>query len=309
MCQQTARSGGTNALKMLKQGMPEHSQRRVGIALVTAAAVAWSTAPFFTRLLPFDSWTILFWRGLFGGSFIVALLLTTQGRTVFRDIARMGVSGWLVAALSTLGMVAFIPALQLTSVANVAVINAVGPFVAAGLAWLWLRERVRAGTLAASLVAFAGVAIIVGNATAGSDLGGIGLACLMTLAIAAMTVAVRRYKQISMVAAAGMSNFLGSAVSVPFAKAIWATTGPDLLIFAAFGFLQVGMGLTLFVLGSRHLPSGQASLIATLETPLMPFWVWVAFQETPTARALVGGMLVLGAVISDIVADSCSQRT
>ena len=131
----------------------------------------------------------------------------------------------------------------------------------------------------------------------------------MTLAIAAMTVAVRRYKQISMVAAAGMSNFLGSAVSVPFAKAIWATTGPDLLIFAAFGFLQVGMGLTLFVLGSRHLPSGQASLIATLETPLMPFWVWVAFQETPTARALVGGMLVLGAVISDIVADSCSQRT
>jgi len=108
LCQQTARSGGTNALKMLKQGMPEHSQRRVGIALVTAAAVAWSTAPFFTRLLPFDSWTILFWRGLFGGSFIVALLLTTQGRTVFRDIARMGVSGWLVAALSTLGMVAFI---------------------------------------------------------------------------------------------------------------------------------------------------------------------------------------------------------
>ena len=106
---------------MLKQGMPEHSQRRVGIALVTAAAVAWSTAPIFTRLLPFDSWTILFWRGLFGGSFIVALLLTTQGRTVFRDIARMGVSGWLVAALSTLGMVAFIPALQLTSVANVAV--------------------------------------------------------------------------------------------------------------------------------------------------------------------------------------------
>jgi drug/metabolite transporter (DMT)-like permease len=289
--------------------MPEHSQHRMGIALVTAAAVAWSTAPFFTRLVPFDSWTILFWRGLFGGGFIVALLLATQGRTVFGDIARMGGSGWLVAALSTLGMVAFIPALQLTSVANVAVINAAGPFVAAGLAWLWLRERIRVGTLAASLVAFAGVAIIVGNAAAGSDIVGIWLACLMTLAIAGMTVAVRRYKQISMVAAAGMSNFLGSAVSAPFAKAIWATTGPDLLIFAAFGFLQVGMGLTLFVLGSRHLPSGQASLIATLEAPLMPFWVWVAFQETPAVRALVGGTLVLGAVISDIVADSRSQRT
>lgn len=131
----------------------------------------------------------------------------------------------------------------------------------------------------------------------------------MTLATAGMTVAVRRYKQVSMVAAAGMSNFLGSVVSVPFAKAIWVTTGPDLVIFAVFGFLQVGMGLTLFVLGSRHLPSGQASLIATLETPLMPFWVWVAFQEIPSVRALVGGTLVMAAVIADIVTDSRSQRT
>ena len=305
-----------NPIRMLKRGDPKrgsimrgHSQHRMGIALVTAAAVAWSTAPFFTRLLPFDSWTILFWRGLFGGSFIVALLLATQGRTVFGDMVRMGGSGWLVAALSTLGMVAFIPALQLTSVANVAVINATGPFVAAGLAWLWLRETVRVSTIAASLGAFAGVAIIVGNAAAGSDLRGIGLACLMTLAIAGMTVAVRRYKQISMVVAAGMSNFLGSMVSVPFANAIWETTGPDLMIFGMFGFLQVGMGLTLFVLGSRHLPSGQASLIATLETPLMPFWVWVAFQESPSVRALVGGTLVLGAVIADVVAHSRSSHS
>jgi hypothetical protein len=42
-----------------------HSQHRLGVALIVAAAVAWSTAPFFTRLLPFDSWTILFRRGLF----------------------------------------------------------------------------------------------------------------------------------------------------------------------------------------------------------------------------------------------------
>ncbi|MEA2836424.1 MAG: hypothetical protein QOD89_974 [Bradyrhizobium sp.] len=53
--------------------MPEaHHQHRTGIVLVVAAAVAWSTAPLFTRLLHFDSWTILFWRGLFGGGFIAA---------------------------------------------------------------------------------------------------------------------------------------------------------------------------------------------------------------------------------------------
>jgi drug/metabolite transporter (DMT)-like permease len=284
------------------------SQRRTGIALVVAAAVAWSTAAFFTRLLPLDSWTILFWRGLFGGGVIAVVLVLTQGRAGLHDFARMGTRGWLVASLSTLGMVAFIPALQLTSVSNVAIIIATGPFVAAVLAWIWLREAARLRTLLASLAALCGVAIIVGNAHAGSDMLGIGLACLMTLAIAAMTVAVRRHRNTPMVAAAALSNVLGSLVSIPFAHAITSVTATELFILAMFGFFQVGLGLSLFVLGSRLLPSGQASLIATLETPLMPFWIWLAFQEVPTSRALVGGALVMGAVIADIIGDSRAQK-
>src|SRR3954454_16154695 len=102
------------------------AQRRTGIALVVAAAVAWSTAPFFTRLLTFDSWTILFWRGLVGAAMIVAILMMTQGAAGLRDFARMDRTGWLVAALSTVGMVCFIPSLQMTDVSNVAIIIATG---------------------------------------------------------------------------------------------------------------------------------------------------------------------------------------
>jgi drug/metabolite transporter (DMT)-like permease len=284
-----------------------HSQR-AGIALVVAAAVAWSTAPFFTRLLPFDSWTILFWRGLFGGGLIAAILVLTQGRAGLRDLTGMGRNGWLVASLSTLGMVTFIPALQLTSVSNVAIIIATGPFVAAAFAWIWLREAARWQTMLASLAALCGVAIIVGNISASSDIIGIALACLMTVAIAAMTVTVRRHRNTPMVAAAALSNLLGSVVSIPFAHGIASVTGYDLVILAMFGFFQVALGLTLFVLGSRLLPSGQATLIATLETPLMPFWVWLAFQEVPSARALVGGALVMGAVVADIVGYTRAQR-
>jgi drug/metabolite transporter (DMT)-like permease len=284
------------------------SQHRLGIVLVVAAAVAWSTAAFFTRLLPFDSWTILFWRGLFGGGLITVVLVLTQGQAGLRDLVRMGSSGWLVASLSTLGMVCFIPALQLTTVSNVAIIIATGPFVAAAFAWIWLREAARWQTMLASVVALCGVAIIVGNMRANSDILGIALACLMTVAIAAMTVAVRRHRNTPMVAAAALSNFLGSIVSVPFAHGITSVTEADLVIFAMFGFFQVALGLSLFMLGSRLLPSGQATLIATLETPLMPFWIWLAFQEVPASRALVGGALVMGAVVADIVSDSRAQR-
>lgn len=286
----------------------DHSQHRLGIALVVSAAVAWSTAPFFTRLLPFNSWTILFWRGLFGGGLIAALLVLMQGRAGLRDLIRMGKNGWLVASLSTLGMVAFIPALQLTSVSNVAIIIATGPFVAAAFAWIWLREAARWQTMLASLVALCGVAIIVGDARAGSDILGLALACLMTVAIAAMTVAVRRHRATSMVAAAALSNLLGSIVSIPFAHGIARVAATDLVILAMFGFFQVALGLTLFVLGSRLLPSGQATLIATLETPLMPFWVWLAFQEVPALRAFIGGALVMGAVIADIISDTHGRK-
>jgi drug/metabolite transporter (DMT)-like permease len=281
-----------------------HHQHRTGIVLVVAAAVAWSTAPLFTRLLHYDSWTILFWRGLFGGAFIAAFLIATQGRAGLRELTGMRANGWLVAGLSTLAMVTFIPALQLTSVANVAIIIAAQPFAAAALAWIWFRETARLRTLLAALAALGGVAIIVSGAAGGADVRGIGLACLMMFAVAAMTVAIRRHKETSMVAAAAISNFLGSLVSIPFAHGI-ASAGPiDLLTLAMFGLLQVGLGLTLFALGSRLLPSGQASLIATLETPLMPFWVWLAFQEVPAFRALAGGALVMGAVLADIIGDN-----
>src|SRR2546421_6246117 len=103
------------------------SQHRLGIALVAGAAIAWSTAPFFTRLLPFDSWTILFWRGLFGAAMISVILVLLRGWNGLRDFTGMDRTGWLVASLSTVGMVCFIPALQLTSVSNVAIIIATGP--------------------------------------------------------------------------------------------------------------------------------------------------------------------------------------
>ncbi|MCW1991245.1 drug/metabolite transporter (DMT)-like permease [Bradyrhizobium diazoefficiens] len=289
-------------------GQPR-SERGLGIALVIAAAIAWSTAPFFTRLLPFDPWTILFWRGVFAGSLISVFLVAMQGRAALWQLVVPGRGGLLVASLSALGMISFIPALQMTNVMNVAVLIATQPFVAAALAWLWLGEAATWRTLIASLIAFAGVVITVGGVQAGADLGGLALSCLMVLAISSMTVVIRRHRQTSMVAAAALSNFMGSLVSLPFAHDIAHVGGNDLAILAMFGCLQVALGLTFYMLGSRLLPSGQASLIATLETPLMPFWIWVAFREVPAVHALIGGALVIGAVVADIAGDARKRRS
>ena len=205
-------------------------------------------------------------------------------------------------------MISFIPALQMTNVMNVAVLVATQPFVAAALAWLWLDEAATWRTLIASLVAFAGVVITVGGIRAGGDISGVALSCLMVLAISAMTVVVRRHRETSMVAAAALSNFIGSLISLPFARDIAHVGGHNLAILAMFGCLQVALGLTFYMLGSRLLPSGQASLIATLETPLMALWIWGGFGEVPAVHALIGGGLVIGAVIADIMGEAKSRE-
>ncbi len=199
--------------------MPDTTSRHgLGVALVAAAAIAWSTAPFFVRLLPLDPFTILFWRGVFAGSATVVLLVLVQGRSGLTDLTRIHRGGLLFAVLSAVAMLLFIPSLQLTSVANVAIIMATVPFAAAALAWVWFRETPRKRTVLASAIAVLGVAISVGGASAGSDISGILLALLMMLAIAGMTVAARRYRDTPLIAAAALSNFLGAAASLPFAQ-------------------------------------------------------------------------------------------
>lgn len=288
--------------------MHQAAEHRLGVALVAAAAVAWSLAGFFTRLIPLDAWTILFWRGIFGGFFISLYVIAHyRGRTLAVTRA-MGWPGLLITCLSTLGMTSFIPALKLTSVANVAIIGATGPFVAAVIAWLWLRERVSALTLGGSMLAFAGVALTVAGAGGGTNsLSGDILAFVMTSAIAAMTVALRRYRGVPMLPTACLSNLLGSVISLAFTAPLAVGT-VDLGNLALFGLVQMSLGLTFFTIGSRLIPAAEAALITVLETPLAPLWVWLAFGERVSSHALIGGGVVMIAVIGHVLLQGRLRR-
>jgi drug/metabolite transporter (DMT)-like permease len=280
-------------MRKFKEEAAGHS---LGVLLVTASVVAWSLAGFFTRLIPLDAWTILVWRGLFGGVFIGLFVLWRYGRRTLEITLSMGWPGWLITACSTIGMTSFIPALKLTSVAHVAIIFATSPFLAAGLARIWYREKASGLTLGASGLALLGVLLTVAGIRGGSGLAGDLLGFVMTAAVATMTVAIRRYRDIPLLPTAVLANFLGSLVSLPVAEplsASWLQLGN----LALFGFVQMTLGLTLFTIGSRLIPAAETALIGALETPLAPFWVWLAFGENVTPNALTGGALVIIAVI------------
>jgi drug/metabolite transporter (DMT)-like permease len=286
----------------------DHAQHRLGLLLVTVSAVAWSSAGFFTRLVPVDAWTTLVWRGLSGGLFGTLFALwwmRGQGLAALRG--GMGWPGWLVTGLSTLGMVTFIPALKLTSVAHVAIIYATVPFITGVFAWLWLREPLSARTLAAGALAFAGVLLTLGGTAWQGGLAGDLLALLMTIAMALAMVAIRRYRNVALVPTSALSNLLGVVISLPFAAPL-SVDPRGIAYLVLFGLVQMALGLTLFLIGSRLIPAAQAALIGALETPLAPLWVWLAFGETPSANALLGGAIVIAAVVGHVLLEERGRR-
>jgi len=278
----------------------DNSQSSLGVTLVVLSAFAFSLAGFFTRLIDTDVWTMLFWRGLFGGLFIAGYVVCRDGTGALAALRRIGVPGLVAAGCSAAATICFINALRQTTVADVLVINATAPFFAAALAWAWTGERERWTTLAASGVALLGVALSVGAAAGSGRLLGDVLALLMTVLISAMMVVVHRHRAVCMLPAASLSALLCALVAWPWADPASAT-GWNFVNLFLFGTTQFGLGLLLLTVGTRLISAPRSALIGALETPLAPALVWLAFAEVPSLATLVGGAIVLAAVVGDLL--------
>jgi drug/metabolite transporter (DMT)-like permease len=275
-------------------------QRGLGGLLIVASAAAFSMAGFFTRLIPLDAWTLLFWRGVYGGLFIAGYIAWHHRRDTIAAVRAIGHAGLLAAACSTLATICFINALQRTSVADVMVINATTPFITAAIAWLWTRERESRVTLIASAAALAGVVLTFDGALPAGRLLGNVLALVMTILISAMMVIIRTHRDTPMLPAACLSAFAVALLVVPVAS-LSAGVGPNLIYLVLFGTAQFGLGLLLLTLGTRLISATRSALIGSLEAPLAPMWVWLAFGEIPPVMTCVGGAVVMAAVAADML--------
>ena len=287
--------------------MNPQSQYRLGLALVTGSAIAWSTAGYFTRLIGLDNWTLLFWRGIFAAIGIFVFMLAMDGRKAFSQFAALGAPGWLFVIVSGASMVVYITSLTITTVAHVAIIYGVVPFVAAGMSWLVIREKPTRIAIGASAVALAGVVMMVGMGTREGSLFGDFLAFLMTVGMAVIMVISRRHRTVPILAGACLSAILSSAACWPLAMHE-LPTATQLGELALMGLVNSAIGISLFTLGSRMLPAVETGLIGSLDAPLAPVWVWLAFGETPGTNTILGGILVFGAVVANIVLGARSRN-
>ena len=223
----------------------------------------------------------------------VAISQRRQGvLAAFRGIGRFGV---LTAVCMAVASGTFIIALNHTSVAHVLFILAISPLAAALIARVALGEPIARHTWGAMLIAICGVAVMLGGG-GGGDLLGDGLAIAATLAFAVSIVMTRHRRDISMAPATCISQVLVLLVAAPFLDAGSADLR-DLVLLAALGAGQIGLGLALMTVGARLIPAAQTALISLLEVVLGPLWVWIAYTEQPSSATLIGGAIVVLGII------------
>lgn len=279
---------------------PSHElfqRRAVGLLLVAAAAAVWSTGGLIVRLLDVsDSWTISFWRSLFATIFLLGYVLSQGRRDSLSWLRQIGLPGVLVGACLAAASLGFVLALGLTSVANTVIILASGPLIAAVLAWLLLGEKINVRTGLAMLLSMVGVGVMVrGSAGGGSRLGDL-IALGIAGAFALATVIIRRQRHIRMTPAMLVGTLIGVGVSSVLAADL-TVSARDLGLLVVFGGFQLGTGWALFAVGARLAPAAEVTLVSLLETVLGPLWVWLFVSEDPGGSALLGGALVLVALV------------
>ena len=268
--------------------------RVTGITLVAIATLVWASGGLFTRLLPYDLWTIVFWRGVFAVVFIGAYMVYRFGRTTWTAL-KAGPEGYLVALCSAGAIILFPAAFQATSIANAFTLVATLPFVTAGIAWVWMRERPSRATMLASGVALAGMVIVFGPTTQGPGIGDL-YAVLGVLSQALMTVIIRRNPGVQMLPMAWVAVVISVLVSLPLAEHLGDLSTRDYVVAAGFGLGPMTLGMMLYVIGSRLIPSTLTALINTMEAPLGAGWAWVGVGEVPALETVIGGGIVLAAV-------------
>ena len=294
----------------LTPALPHSRGQGYGAALVLGSAVVWSFGGTLARFLQIeDGWTVVFWRSFFAALFLLGFMLVRDGpRGTVQLFRGMGLAGVAVGVCFAIASTSFILALAYTTVANIVLIQAGVPLIAALMAWLLFRERIALHTWLAIAAVIGGVAIMVsGSLGGGGSMMGDALALLIALVFATATIITRRFAQVRMTPAAFFGTVFACATAASQASG-FAVTAQELAILVVFGALNFGLGLAFFVTGARLVPSALAALLGTAETVLAPLWVAVIHGEVPGARTVAGGFIVLAALLLYLGVEFWRQR-
>ena len=241
-------------------------------------------------------WQILFWRTIFFILVISIYLIITYKREVFRSFYNSGIPGLIGGFVLSFGFCGYVFAMYNTTVANANFIIQTQTIFLAIFGYFFLKEKISVITLTSIILAISGIFLMIGNSLSAGQLSGNIAALLMPISFATLILVVRKYPNVDMVPAQFIAGIFALIIGFLMSETIIISINDIFLGFLA-GFFQIGLGFIFITIGARRTPAAMVGIIMLTEAVLGPMWAWIFINEQPPFIVLIGGSIVLFAVL------------
>ena len=267
-----------------------------GRLLILLAVVMWSSSGLFVKSGFFDDWPtvsrgplLAFWRSFFAA--LVLLPVVRRPRWEVRLVP--------LAIIFAVMCLVYMTALVLTSAASAIWLQATAPWWVFLFSLLLLREGVNRRDLFTLIPAAVGVAIILGHELVGQAWVGMLAGLASGATFGGVLMLMRKLSGHDGAWLVALCHGSAAVALLPWMLVIGIYPSPwQLVVLAGFGAIQMGIPYVFLVRGLRTVPSQEAALIALAEPVLMPLWVFLVGQETPSWWIVVGaGCIFTGLVL------------
>ena len=183
-----------------------------------------------------------------------------------------------------------------TTVANTNFIIQTQTLFLAIFGYIFLKEKINLITLTSIVLAISGIILMVGSSLTVGQMSGNIAAFIMPISFATLILIVRKFPSVDMVPLQFIAGVIALIIGYFMSKTIFISFNDIFLGFLA-GFFQLGFGFIFITIGARSTPSALVGIIMLSEAVLGPFWAWMFINENPPTSALIGGLIVIFAVL------------
>ena len=241
-------------------------------------------------------WQILFWRSLFFIMVVFIFLLISYKKKIFRAFYNSGIPGIFGGIILSSGFCGYVFAMYNTTVANTNFIIQTQTIFLAIFGYFFLKEKISKITLFSIFLAISGIILMVGSDLEPGQMSGNLAAFIMPVSFAILILIIRKYPNVDMVPLQLYAGITAMIIGYIIAGKINISTHDIFLGFLA-GFFQLGFGFILITIGARSTPSAMVGIIMLTEAVLGPFWAWLFINENSSFMVLIGGTIVIIAVL------------
>ncbi len=241
-------------------------------------------------------WQILFWRSFFFIIVISIFLLISYKKTVFSALYKSGFPGLVGGVILSIGFASYVFAMYETTVANANFIIQTQTLFLAIFGYVFLKEKISKLTLTCIIIAVFGILLMLGGSVSPGQMTGNLVAFIMPISFAILILIVRKFPEVDMIPLQLVAGIFATLIGLAMSPTIIISSNDIFLGFLA-GFFQVGFGFIFITIGARSTPSAFVGIIMLTEAVLGPLWAWLFVNENPPIFVLIGGSIVITAVV------------